>query len=142
MNLRIVISKDIAVRNDAYKVRKAVFVEEQGFVDEFDDIDGFAYHVAVYDGEKVIGSGRFFTESNPSEYHIGRIAVLSEYRGMDIGSDIMKSIEKYCSKMGVKAVVLSAQCRARGFYEKLGYEQQGEEYLDENCPHILMSKKL
>lgn len=142
MDLKILISKDEKVRNDAYKVRVSVFVDEQGFRDEFDEIDGYAYHVAAYDGDKVIGCGRFFAESDEKEYHIGRIAVLSEYRGMDIGSAVMAEIERYCAELGVESVVLSAQRRARGFYEKLGYTAFGEEYLDEGYPHISMNKKI
>ena len=37
---------------------------------------------------------------------------------------------------------LSAQVRAKGFYRKNGYVESGEEYLDEYCPHISMSKQL
>ena len=142
MDLRVLISKDERIRNDAYKVRVRVFVDEQGFRDEFDEIDDYAYHVAAYDGDKVIGCGRFFSESDEKEYHIGRIAVLSEYRGMDIGSAVMSEIEKFCVGLGVERVILSAQRRARGFYEKLGYIPYGEEYPDEGYPHIEMRKKI
>ena len=44
--------------------------------------------------------------------------------------------------LGGEKVVISAQCQARAFYEKLGYTAFGEEYLDEYCPHIDMEKKL
>ena len=142
MDLKVVISKDNIVLNDAYTVRVKVFVNEQGFRDEFDDIDGYAFHVTAYDGEKVIGCGRFFSETDNNEYHIGRIAVLPEYRGMGIGSAIMSEIEKYCVSMGVRRVVLSAQRRAIIFYEKSGYKSRGEEYLDEGYPHIEMIKNL
>ncbi len=142
MELKVVISKDKKVRDDAYKVRVCVFVDEQGFVDEFDEIDNFAYHVAAYDGDKVIGSGRIFPELNSSEYHVGRIAVLKEYRGQDVGSRIMSEIESFAFKIGASGLVLSAQRRARGFYDKIGYTAQGDEYLEEGYPHVLMKKIL
>lgn len=140
MELKVVISKDKKVRDDAYKVRVSVFVDEQGFVDEFDEIDNFAYHVAAYDGEKAIGSGRIFPERDSSEYHVGRIAVLKDYRGQNVGSEIMREIEKFTAEIGVTGLVLSAQRRARGFYDKIGYEAQGEEYLEEGYPHVFMKK--
>ncbi len=142
MNLKVVISKELNVRDDAYKVRVSVFVDEQGFRDEFDEIDGYAYHIAAYDGNKVVGSGRLFSEHNNNEYHIGRIAVLSEYRGKNVGKAIMTEIERFAAEIGAECIVLSAQRRARGFYEKLGYIAYGEEYLDENYPHIDMKKNL
>ena len=44
--------------------------------------------------------------------------------------------------MALKTCSLSAQVQAKGFYKKLGYVQDGDEYLDEHCPHILMCKVL
>ena len=43
---------------------------------------------------------------------------------------------------GGKSVTLSAQLRASGFYEKQGYKKHGDEYYDEYCPHVLMTKAL
>lgn len=142
MDLKVVISKNSEVRNDAYIIRVRVFVDEQGFVDEFDAIDDYAYHVAAYDGDKVIGCGRFFTEHDEKEYHVGRIAVLPEYRKLNVGSAIMQEIEKFSSGIGIERLVLSAQRRARGFYEKIGYIACGEEYLEEGYPHVLMKKTI
>ena len=39
-------------------VRKAVFMEEQGFQQEFDDVDDRAYHVLIQDGERPVATGR------------------------------------------------------------------------------------
>ena len=61
-------------------VRKAVFMEEQGFQQEFDDVDDRAYHVLIQDGERPVATGRLFTEDGET-YLIGRVAVLSAYRG-------------------------------------------------------------
>lgn len=60
-------------------VRKAVFMEEQGFQQEFDDVDDRAYHVLIQDGERPVATGRLFTEDGET-YLIGRVAVLSAYR--------------------------------------------------------------
>lgn len=140
MSFNIIVSKDENIKNAAFVVRTRVFIEEQGFRDEFDEIDGYAYHAAAFDGNKVIGSGRLFSEHDGNEYHIGRIAVLSEYRGMDVGRHIMAELEKKAAEIGACRIILSAQKRAKGFYERLGYTAYGDEYLDEGCPHIAMKK--
>lgn len=142
MDFNIVISKAAAIRNDAYRIRVAVFVNEQGFRDVPDEIDDYAYHVAVYDGDKVIGCGRFFAEGNPYEYHIGRIAVLPEYRSKNAGTLIMRKIEEFLKENGAKKAVLSAQRRALSFYEKIGYTIVGDEFLEQGYPHINMKKDL
>lgn len=54
----------------------------------------------------------------------------------------MKSLEAQAKRLGAKEIELSAQCRATGFYEERGYAADGDEYLDEFCPHIQMKKKL
>ena len=141
MNLKIVVSNDNCVKNDAFKVRKAVFVEEQGFFDTLDDTDDISYHAVAYNGDQPVGCGRTFPEAKGS-YHIGRIAVLYEYRNKNIGTMIMTELEKTAAMKGASFVVLSAQRRAYEFYLKLGYEQVGDEYLEEGYPHIFMKKRI
>ena len=115
--MRYTLSKGIDNNADAIKVRVKVFVEEQGFHDEFDETDNTAWHVIMYDGTRPLAVGRLYF--NASSAHIGRVA-----------------------DMGYVNVELSAQCRVAEFYEKLGYAPEGEVYLDENQPHIKMTKRL
>lgn len=49
-NYTIKIAKGLANNADARLIRQQVFVEEQGFVNEFDDIDAKAYHAVIYTG--------------------------------------------------------------------------------------------
>ena len=74
--------------------------------------------------------------------HIGRVAVLREFRGMSLGSLVIDVLEKKAIDLGFDKVELSAQVRVMEFYKKLGYTAVGEEYMDEDCPHIKMVKKL
>ena len=41
---------------EAAIIRKAVFVEEQGFENEFDDIDSYANHLVLFDNDKPIAT--------------------------------------------------------------------------------------
>jgi predicted GNAT family N-acyltransferase len=52
-----------------------------------------------------------------------------------------KAIE-YLSSIGASYISLSAQVQAKGFYANFGFMEEGEEYLDEHCPHIHMVKEL
>lgn len=138
---------------DAFAVRQDVFVDEQGFdlMLEFDDIDPAAHHVVLYDGEQPVATGRVFPTDGDGLYAIGRVAVRSAYRGgtdragtdrAGTGRLLMERLETLARSLNARAVTLGAQCRVRGFYEKLGYAAYGEEYLDEHCPHIHMRKSL
>lgn len=123
--------------NDAYAVRKQVFMDEQGFSTELDETDKVATHVILYDNEKPIATGRIYQEND--EYHIGRICVLKAYRKNHLASIVMQTLEEIGFKQ-TDTIYLSAQLQAKGFYEKLGYQAYGDEYMDEHCPHIMMKK--
>ena len=123
--------------NDAYAVRKQVFMDEQGFSTELDETDKIATHVILYDNEKPIATGRIYQEND--EYHIGRICVLKAYRKNHLASIVMQTLEEIGFKQ-TDTIYLSAQLQAKGFYEKLGYLAYGDEYMDEHCPHIMMKK--
>ena len=105
---------------EAKDIRIKVFMEEQGFKDEFDDLDQECRHLVVFDQNKLIG----------------RIAVIKEYRGKKVGQYIVQSA---CSLLK-GTVCLHAQLQAKGFYEKLGFKAYGEIDYDEDCPHTWMKK--
>lgn len=127
---------------EARFIREEVFVKEQGFRNEFDEIDGNAWHVVFYEGDVPAGTCRFYRGEREEEYIAGRIAVLKAYRGRNLGTRIMETLEEIISSRGGKKIILSAQVRAQGFYEKNGYLAWGEPYPDEYCQHIHMEKEL
>lgn len=130
----------LGISKEARTIREAVFCKEQGFENEFDDIDSRAYHVVLYKNGKAVATGRTFQEKQ--EFLIGRVAVIKEYRKQHLGKEIICCLENKIRELGGTKVRLSAQLQASGFYQKLGYQEIGEVYLDEHCPHITMEKEL
>ncbi|MBQ8515592.1 MAG: GNAT family N-acetyltransferase [Ruminococcus sp.] len=126
---------------ESRKIRTEVFVNEQGFQEEFDEVDARAWHVIVLDGDKAVATGRVFSGID-GIYHIGRVAVLKEYRKMHVGRIVMTELEKKARELGAKCISLSAQCQASGFYEKIGYSLTEDLHLDQGCPHVTMIKVL
>lgn len=131
-----------ALPEDALYIRTVVFVDEQGFRDEFDEIDKTCLHPIAYDQDKPIAVCRCFYEHDISSWHIGRMAVLKDYRKKGIGRLVMEKAEEEIAKRGAKEAVLSSQYPVKEFYEALGFTAEGDIYLDENYPHILMRKRL
>ena len=74
---------------EAVLIRQAVFVEEQGFNEEFDSIDNNAVHLVLFDGNTPAATCRFFKDKEPGTYIIGRIAVMRTHRGKDFGSALL-----------------------------------------------------
>lgn len=129
-----------ALPTESAAIRQQVFVEEQQFHNEFDDIDEYATHLVIYDEDTAVATGRLYGEEGIA--HIGRVAVLPEYRGQRLGAMVVNELEKEAVRQGYKKLVLSAQCRVRPFYEKQGYVAVGDTYFDEYCEHIQMEKTL
>lgn len=138
---------------DAAKIRKAVFCDEQGFKNEFDEIDKTAFHIVLYKDGVPAATGRLFLETGdeyiglfgggaPVVMRLGRLAVTKSFRGSGLGAAAAVELERIAAEKGAAGVVLSAQTQAMGFYKKLGYIPVGEEYLEEFCPHITMIKNL
>lgn len=127
--------------DEARCIRTTVFVDEQGFNEEFDTTDSYAKHIIIYNNGEAAAAGRYFTDDG-EEYHIGRIAVLKQYRKFGYGKKMMELIENEIKKTGAKKIILSAQLQAKGFYEKCGYKATGSIYFDEHCEHIKMYKDI
>ena len=128
---------------DAYNVRKTVFIDEQKFKLDKDEIDDRAYHVVIYDDETPIATARCFNKKDKEdEYIIGRVAVLRKYRGLKIGRELIILLEDKIIELNGKSVELSAQLRVKDFYKKLGYVEYGDIFYDEYCEHVKMKKIL
>lgn len=128
--------------DEARLVRQTVFVEEQGFNEEFDTIDNIALHAVAFDSEIPAATGRIFPSDQDGTYLLGRLAVMKDYRKSGIGSEMLKFLENEAVKLGAKKIELHAQLRAKVFYEKNGYVAEGDIFLDEFEPHITMTKTL
>ena len=141
MDLRIYLyNKPVS---DIKALRTEVFIKEQGFENEFDEIDNKATHVLIYDGKVPVATGRLFTEDeNGEEYIIGRVCVKKEYRDKKLGKRVIMALEEDARKMGGRSVSVSAQCRVQGFYEALGYTATDDLHDDEGVPHVTMIKTI
>lgn len=127
---------------DAMYIRETVFVNEQGFRDEFDEIDKSAVHLVAYDEDKPVATCRFFWSDERNTYLLGRLAVLKEYRKNHLGSIIMNMAEALVRENNGVSIELHAQEQAIKFYEKQGYSVCSEMEYEEHCPHYWMRKKL
>lgn len=122
--------------SDAYAVRIPVFVDEQGFVNEIDDIDPVCRHIVIYEDGRPVATGRIIKNSETA-CHIGRIAVIMEKRG-GLGKILVDNLVEKSRELGFNEIMLDAQTRVLGFYEKCGFAPCGGEVMDEHVPHTPM----
>jgi len=127
---------------EAAEIRRAVFMQEQGFREEFDEVDAVASHIVLYDEEsRAVAVCRYFRDAEKESYVVGRIAVIKQMRGKHFGALLLEEAERQIKGRGEKRLMLAAQVQARRFYEKQGYFAVGSVFYEECCPHIWMEKE-
>lgn len=118
-------------------VRHAVFVVEQD-VDpslEWDGSDIECRHVLAVSAEGLpIATGRISTGGK-----IGRMAVLKGWRGQNVGRAVLTKLIDVGIEQGLNRLELSSQLHAIAFYQKAGFREHGDVYLDANIPHRKMT---
>jgi predicted GNAT family N-acyltransferase len=117
-------------------VRRRVFVEEQGVPVELehDAQDARALHLlALAETGAAVGTARMLDDG-----HIGRMAVLPEWRGRGIGSRMLRTLVTLAADSARQRPFLHAQCSAIGFYARLGFQAEGPVFVDAGIDHRLM----
>ncbi|MCF7568729.1 GNAT family N-acetyltransferase [Sabulilitoribacter arenilitoris] len=126
------------------QLRSEVFVVEQDCV--YQDLDGKdrkALHVLGLKNNKTVCYTRIFKPGDYfNEASIGRVVVSKKERKHKYGYDIMNAsidaIKKHFNETKIK---ISAQVYLSKFYNNLGFKETGDEYLEDDIPHIAMIRQ-
>ena len=121
-------------------VRRLVFVEEQHVPEvlEWDGLDRDCAHVLAQTSTgEAIGTGRLLADG-----HIGRMAVVSEWRRRGVGSALLRELMAMAREAGFGEARLNAQTHALPFYLRHGFVVEGPEFADAGIPHRHMYCRL
>lgn len=117
-------------------------VEQKCFYQEVDDADPLAYHIWLKDEDgmeayaRVLPQGAVFPAAS-----FGRVIAVKRRCGL--GSQIVEaSIRTAKTKFHAEQITIEAQTYARSLYEKYGFRQTSEEFLEDGVPHIQMQLRL
>ena len=132
--------------DEAFALRDAVFVHEQGVAPELeqDGRDAAAEHAVVIENGRVVATARMLVEGagDDAVALVGRVAVVAAERGAGYGIAVMDVLERRAGELGLPLVELHAQVAVEGFYDRLGYVPVGERYLEAGIEHVTMRKEL
>ena len=129
---------------DAGRIRKQVFVHEQGIpeTDEWDSRDATALHAVVYNQlDMPLATGRLLVAGAPYPARtgqIGRMATHRVLRGSGLGRQMLNALVQRARQRGDSQVVLHAQTSAAHFYAKAGFVQRGDLFTEVDIPHVEM----
>jgi ElaA protein len=123
-------------------LRSEIFIIEQNcpYMD-VDEKDRKAFHLfGRNEAGKVIAVTRILPKGvSYAEMSIGRVALKKEYRRTGIGDELMQESIKYIEQQfGKQNIRISAQQYLLNFYQKQGFKQVSEMYLEDNQPHMEM----
>lgn len=110
---------------------------------ERDEYDEMSHHRMIVDGKgRPMAVGRLYITPD-NEGQIRYMAVKPNRRNKGVGSLVLVALESFARQEGVKRLVINAREDAIRFYEKNGFESQGE-LSDERGPlrHQQMIKSL
>jgi ElaA protein len=126
------------------RLRSEVFVVEQNCIyQDIDNKDQRALHVIGEVDNKIVAYTRIFKSGDYfKNASIGRVIVKKKYRKKNYGKKIMEFSVKKSIQLKEKKIELSAQKYLIKFYSDLGFVKEGEEYLEDNIPHIKMILKI
>ncbi len=134
---------------EALAVRFRVFVDEQGVppeeeIDRYDASptgapDAESLHILARARRTTVGAARLLLDVPPGgAVHLGRVAVLQEWRRHGVGNVLMERLHAEARARGYRTIEISAQVQAIPFYERLGYVGDGPVYLEAGIDHRAM----
>lgn len=124
-------------------LRQEVFIVEQNcpFLDA-DGKDQIALHLMIFDTDhNLVAYTRLFDKDVYYQGYtsIGRVVTSPKARGGGLGRVLMeKSIEKVLALFRQAPIKIGAQKYLEKFYQSLGFELTGNDYIEDGIPHTYM----
>lgn len=128
---------------EIYKLRVSVFVVEQKCpYQEVDDADRTAYHLWLKDADGIEAYARVLPQGAAfPTAAIGRVITVKRRCGLG-GKIVEAAIRVAKATLHADKLTIEAQVYARSLYEKHGFQQSSEEFLEDGIPHIQMQLSL
>ena len=128
---------------EIYRLRVSVFIVEQRCpYQDVDDADKIAYHLWLRDENGIAAYARLLPPGAAfPTAAIGR--VIAVRRRCGLGTRIVDAaINAAREKLSADVITIEAQVYARSLYEKAGFVQTSEEFLEDGIPHVQMQLRL
>ena len=146
MTLELAVKRfdDLSTRElyNILRVRTAVFVvEQQCPYQECDERDLAAWHLWLHDLQGNIAAYARVLPVGVQCAHVAIGRVLTVRRGRGLGSQILTAaIDVARNRLQASVIEIEAQTYARPFYEKAGFRQVSDEFMEDGIPHIRMQR--
>ncbi|WP_426417694.1 GNAT family N-acetyltransferase [Aestuariirhabdus sp. LZHN29] len=120
-------------------LRSAVFHQEQGIeltlMGDAQDVSARHFLLYLESNNIPIGTARMLSNGR-----IGRVAIYQRHRGQGLGLALMNYLHDIAIQQGLSETTLHAQSDSIGFYQRLGYLNEGEPFEEAGIPHQAMKR--
>jgi predicted GNAT family N-acyltransferase len=143
MNL---IYKQIEYQSEDYnkmtELRVDVLRKPLGLSYTADDLakDEFDFIFAAFYNSEIVACCMLH-EVNKNTFKLRQMAVANKLQKNGVGKGLINFTEQFASQKNAIKIEMNARKYAVGFYEKLGYNTVGTEFLEVGIPHVKMEKK-
>ncbi len=127
------------------RLRNEVFVVEQKCI--YQDIDGQdllgdTHHLMAWKDDELVAYLRLLDpDTQGGDVVVGRVIVAPVARGTGLGHRLMVEALKQIDDIWPDTpIFLCAQAHLQGYYARYGFLVAGEEYLEDDIPHIGMRR--
>ena len=120
----------------AHQIRHEVFVIGQNCPEELEwEFEEESTHFLVFDNKKAVATARH--RKTEKGYKLERFAVLASERGKGYGKKVLQAILADLADFN-GLLYMHAQVQVLPFYEKLGFEKEGEIFEEAGIMHYKM----
>ena len=100
-----------------------------------------SFHLASRDGDQLVAC-LVLKPLDEKRLMMRQLAVREDFLKKGFGRELVNYAESFARERGYGEILLHARETALGFYQKLGYEAEGDSFTEVGLPHLAMRKKL
>jgi ribosomal protein S18 acetylase RimI-like enzyme len=100
-----------------------------------------SFHFALRAGDQLVAC-LMLKPLEEERIKMRQLAVREDFQKKGFGRELVSYAESFAKERGFAEIVLHARETALGFYEKLGYQVEGDCFTEVGLPHFSVRKKL
>jgi predicted GNAT family N-acyltransferase len=126
----------VALRNEVLRIPLGLELSQEEGPEEKD-----SFHLASWRDNALVAC-LVLKPLSDTQLQMRQLAVREDCRRKGVGHALVNYAESFAMDHDYEEIVLHARETVLGFYEKMGYEIEGDRFIEVTLPHLCMRKSL
>ena len=128
---------------DALRLREIILRQPLGLTITAQDLahEADCFHLGGFAGARLVAV-LLLQPLDPRTVKMRQVAVAQGVQRSGVGAQLVAFAEQFARQKGYATLIAHARSTALGFYLRLGYAAEGDEFLETTIPHRLVTKAL